>query len=80
MFRVVADILGDPVIPRCDGETTRKLIKGLQHYPKNKNKYEQFKGKPFSLSMKNDAGFVPLKTRTINSHIEMVSGMFKFAL
>jgi integrase len=78
-FRVVIDIIGDINVSDCGSEATSKLLHGLTHYPKNKNKYREFRDLPFSMEMCNAERFEPISTEHINFHIELMSSVFKFA-
>lgn len=79
-YKIVLDIIGDAEIDQIGSHTVQKLISGLQQYPKNKNKIQQFKDKPFSKAMAKVPGFQALDVSSVNFTIGMMSGLFNFAL
>jgi integrase len=79
-YTKVIEIIGDLELDHISSNSVQKLIDGLRKYPKNKNKYKQFKDKPFSKAMANMPGFEPLDLSSINYIIITMSGLFKFAL
>lgn len=78
-FRVIMDIIGDPKVPECGSQTRADLIKGLLAYPKNKNKYREFRDKPFSFEMAKMERFQPISIEHANFHIELLSSVFRYA-
>ena len=78
-YKVIKDIIGDPRVPECGSLLTQKLIDGLRHYPKNKNKYKEFRDVPFSMEMSKTLRFVSMAPSHINFHIELMSSIFKYA-
>ena len=79
-FNTVIDILGDVYIDDPVKETTRTMLKSLECYPNNKDKYKYFAGKSFDREWVNHPDWKPLSEGTINNIMIFMSSLYKFAM
>lgn len=80
-YNAIIDILGDINLCELENEQLQtNLQNSLKLYPKNKNKYTLFRGKPFNAKMAESSQFSQLSIESINFITGVMSGLVSFAV